>query len=60
VTGPPRGCTAYPPDRQAGDPDVPFADEIAAAVREEKRISARLLLALAVVALVICARLLFF
>jgi hypothetical protein len=42
------------------DADVPFEEEIHAAVREERRISAKVLIALLVVGLVIAARLLFF
>jgi hypothetical protein len=60
VSSPEPGYTASGPDRRAEEPAVPFEVEIAAAVREEKRISASVLLALAVVGLVIVARLVFF
>jgi hypothetical protein len=60
VTDPQPGYTASGPQPSPEEPGVPFEDEVAAAVRKEQQISARLLLALAVVALVIGARLLFF
>ncbi len=60
MTDPRPGYTASGPEPSPEAPCVAFDDEVAAAVRVEKQISARLLLALAVVALVIGARLLFF